>query len=455
MFSRIRLTLVLVLLLSITVMVSPSLAQDDFNWRQFEGQKITVFLTEVAMSQGIRQNLQDFIDKTGIEVEYLVVAEAQYWDKLNVDLSSGAGEYDVFMSGASFAWGWSEAGWIEPLDPFIEDPALTPAEWNFDDFYPWAIAAQRWDGTPGPEGLGKGELWSLPVNAETTILTYRKDLFDQWGLKVPETWQEWADTARQIKELSNGEVYSVLQRGALDITSIQAGYISSLFSYGGADFHADLTPAMNDPKSVEFTKLYIDTLRETGAPEWASTMWYDLQQGMTTGKFAMTVDGDNFIPTYENAESSQVAGKLGYAPIPAGPDGQRISNIWTWGLSMNSKAENKGAAWLFMVWASGTDTMTAFSGVGSWPTRASVWNSDKLVELTSQWGDGSFREVLEGNYAERAKWLPAPMVDLPGVWNLWIQGLQNYYYEQADAQGAMDWVAGEVTALLQSSGTLK
>ena len=87
-------------------------------------------------------------------------------------------------------------------------------------------------------------------------------------------------------------------------------------------------------------------------------------------------------------------------------------------------------------------------------SRTSVWNSDKLVELTSQWADGAFREVLEGNYAERAQWLPAPMVDLPGVWNLWVQGLHSYYYEQTDAQGAMDFVAEEVTALLQSSGTL-
>jgi len=453
--KRIQMAVAIVLILSTIFMAAPTTAQEEFNWRQFEGQKITVFLTEVPMSVGIRQNLQQFMDLTGIEVEYLVVAEAQYWDKLNVDLSSGAGEYDVFMSGASYCWGWSEAGWIEPLDQFIEDPTLTPAEWNFEDFYPWAIAAQRWDGTPGPAGLGKGPLWSLPVNTETTLLTYRKDLFDEWGLEVPQTWEEWAATARQIKELSGGEYYSVLQRGALDITSIQAGFISSLFSYGGADFHEDLTPAMNDPRSVEFVELYIDTIRETGSPEWASTMWYDLQQGMTTGQYVMAVDGDNFIPTYENPEISQVAGKLGYAPIPAGPEGQRISNIWTWGLSMNSKAENKGAAWLFMVWASGTDTMTAFSGVGSWPTRTSVWESDKLVELTTQWGDGAFREVLQGNYDERAAWLPAPMVDLPGVWNLWIQGLQTYYYEQASAQEAMDWVAQEVTALLQSSGTLQ
>jgi len=44
-------------------------APAGFNWKQFEGQKITVFLSETPMAVAIRSNLQDFTDKTGIEVE--------------------------------------------------------------------------------------------------------------------------------------------------------------------------------------------------------------------------------------------------------------------------------------------------------------------------------------------------------------------------------------------------
>ena len=50
-------------------------AEGEFDWRQLEGTKITVFLSETPMAVAIRENLQEFLDLTGIDVEYLVVAE--------------------------------------------------------------------------------------------------------------------------------------------------------------------------------------------------------------------------------------------------------------------------------------------------------------------------------------------------------------------------------------------
>ena len=46
-----------------------------FDWRQVEGEKITVFLSETPMAVAIREHIDEFTEQTGIEVEYLVVAE--------------------------------------------------------------------------------------------------------------------------------------------------------------------------------------------------------------------------------------------------------------------------------------------------------------------------------------------------------------------------------------------
>ncbi len=78
------------------------------------------------MAVAIRENLQDFIDLTGIDVEYLVVSEGDYWSKLTVDLSSGSGQYAVFMSGPTINWGYAAANQIQPLDPFLQDPCVNP-----------------------------------------------------------------------------------------------------------------------------------------------------------------------------------------------------------------------------------------------------------------------------------------------------------------------------------------
>ena len=432
----------------------------EFDWRQQEGTELTVFLSETPMAVAIRENIEDFRDLTGIDIDYLVVSESEYWSKLAVDLSSGAGEYDVFMSGPSMNWGYGAAGQIQPLDPYLEDPALTPAEWGFDQFFDWAIEAQRWNGEPGPDSLGQGDLWAVPVNSVNNLLTYRKDLFDEWGLEPPDTWDEWASVSREIMNQTGGELdgqpfYAVVQRGALDTTTLSGPFYSGLFSYGGADFNPDLTPAMNNERSVAFQKLYMDTIKETGSPEWPNHMWFDVQQGFTSGQFAMVFDVDNFIPTYEG-EGSEVAGKLGYALPPAGPEGDRNSYPWTWGFSMNAETESDQAeaAWLFMVWASSKERMVTFASTGSWPTRKDVWDDPEVVEFTNQFADGAFRETMDEVLNNYVEWKVTPMVEYPAVSEMWVAGLHDYYFDQGSMQEIMDDVAGDITVHLVDTGTV-
>ena len=436
-------------------------ADGSIDWQQVKGTKITVFLSETPMAVAIRSHLQEFKDLTGIDIDYLVVAENEYWNKLTIDLTSGAGQFNVFMSGPTLNWGYSAAEQIQPLDPFMKDPSLTPADWDEADFYPWAFEANRWDGTPGPAGLGKGELWAMPINAVNNLVTYRKDLFDEWGLTPPDTWDEWAAVAQQIQEKTGGTLdgkpfYSVAQRGAMDTTTLSGPFYSGLFSYGGRDFNDDLTPAINNPQSVAFQKLYMDTIKETGSPEWANMMWFDVQQGFTSGQYAMVFDVGDFVPTYEG-EGSAVAGKLGYAEPPAGANGERYSSVWTWGFSMNAKTtgDQAKAAWLFIMWASGKDNMTSFAKTGSWPTRVSVWNSPEVTEFSNQFADGAFRDAFDKVLSNDVAWLVAPMTDASAVEQFWVKALQDYYYDKGDMQTLMDQVATDMTQEMIDSGTLK
>lgn len=45
-------------------------------------------------------------------------------------------------------------------------------------------------------------VFSVPLDVEPMVLHYRADLFEEFGLHVPRTWEEFADTARAVRRTS-------------------------------------------------------------------------------------------------------------------------------------------------------------------------------------------------------------------------------------------------------------
>jgi multiple sugar transport system substrate-binding protein len=54
-----------------------------------------------------------------------------------------------------------------------------------------------------PQALGlttfQGRTFSVPLDVEPMVMHYRTDLFEQYGLHVPRTWEEFAELARTVK----------------------------------------------------------------------------------------------------------------------------------------------------------------------------------------------------------------------------------------------------------------
>ena len=54
---------------------------------------------------------------------------------------------------------------------------------------------------------------------------------------------------------------------------------------------------------------------------WANKTWYDTMESFAAGQAGMIADADFFAATYEDPKKSKIAGKVGYALLPAGPGG--------------------------------------------------------------------------------------------------------------------------------------
>ncbi|WP_432514691.1 ABC transporter substrate-binding protein [Kineococcus sp. SYSU DK001] len=355
----------------------------SFDWKALEGESIKILQTPHPYQQAFQPLLKDFTELTGIEVQADLVAEADYFTKLNTELAGKTGAHDVFMTGAYFIWQYGPPGWMEDLKPWIENSSATSDEYDFEDIYEGLRTSTRWDFEKGSE-LGTGGQWAIPWGFETNVVAYNKKEFDARGIALPETFDDFIQLATDLTDRTQNR-YGVAFRGSKSWATIHPGFMTQFTREGGRDYTAEgttYTAAMNSDKAVDFTKKWVDLAKNAGPTSWTTYDYPQCTGDLGNGNAMMVYDADSATYPKQKAGASAQAGNLAWYPGPAGPDGSYATNLWTWSLAMNAASKKKQAAWLFIQWATGKDAMNkATASTFADPTRASVF-------------DGSFKQTL-------------------------------------------------------------
>jgi multiple sugar transport system substrate-binding protein len=422
----------------------PSCAKRDTS----QTTEIHLLMNRHPFTESIHQFIEEYEQETGVKVNMMILSEEEYFEKLITELSSRSSYYDLFMLGFPHLWQYAKAGWLEPLDQYIEDPNLTPADWDPNDFFPELIACSRWNLKQG-EGIGEGPLWALPVNEEAYVVFYRKDLFERFNVKPPATYQEMYEAAKALtRDVDGQRIYGFGHRGVRSWSTIHPGYMTALASWGARDFDEAMHCAIGSPQSIEITDLFMRTLKEAGPPGWPSYTWYEGKEAFLSGRLAMWFDANHQAAAFEDPNKSQVAGKVGYLLPPPGPDGQIRSSTWLWSLAMNSASKNKDAAWKFLAWATSKELLqrtVPYENIN--PTRKSVWQDPKTVEVTN-WAQGEYRRTAEQLLSKYAKirWTPSIYVTQAG--DRWAAALQEIYAGGKTTEEALKDAAADIDRMV-------
>lgn len=381
--------------------VFPASAEDTFDWKAYDGTTLNVMFNEHTYADAIIAKLPEFEELTGIKVDYSTTPESNYFDKLNTALSSRSGTPDIFMTGAYQTWEYAPAGYMEPLDAYIEDVSKTAPDYDYDDFIPGIINALRWDLVPG-HAVGEGQLWALPMGWEINTLTYNKKVFEEAGLSAPTTTQELYDDAVALKEFGGSGTYGLAVRGLRDWGTIHPAYMSLFATWGAKDFEIDddgrLVSKLDSPEAIEMTDFWVKLIKDGGAPQWSTYGWELCGADLGAGKAAMMWDADRGGYTQNVEGASAEAGNLAFSGIPL-PEGktEQKSNLWTWSMGMNADSKNKDAAWYFLQYFTSPSFMlySGTEGACTDTPRTSVMESDAYKEIVGQ-AEGyleSFAEV--------------------------------------------------------------
>lgn len=358
----------------------------DFDWKRYEGTELNVLFSEHTYADAVEAKLKDFEDLTGIKVNFSTMPESNYYDKLNVELSSHSGSVDVFMTGAYQSWEYATAGNMEPLEDYIANSSLTNADYNYDDFIPGVIDALKWDCVPG-HAVGEGSQWALPMGWEINILTYNKRILEENNLQPPKTAEELLDTAKALHEFNGSGTYGLALRGTADWGTIHPAYMSMYTTWGAKDFAVEdgkLVSQVNSPEAIAMTEYWVDLVKNGSAPQWSTYGWELAGADLGAGNAAMMWDADRGGYTQNVAGASAESGNLAFGTIPypesAGKTEKDMrSNLWVWSMAMNADSANKEAAWYFMQYFTGPEFMlwSGTEGACTDTPRQSVLDSEE------------------------------------------------------------------------------
>lgn len=280
---------------------------------------------------------QQFTAETGIGVTFVEVPYQGVFDKLSAEIASGSSSFDV--ASIDVVWNAAFAEHVEDLTDLFTPEVRA-------DLPPALLA----------DATVEGRMIGMPAWANSEIVFYRKDLFEDpanmaafeaeygYPLAPPADWQQWRDMAKFFTtDDMHGTVVIGLNPEDWMTAVLQAGSPGVILDDEG-------TVILDNQAHIDALEFYRAPLCEDGsAPENALEIgWGEAQNLFYQGQTAMM---KFWAHAYRlTPEDSTVSGLVGVAPMIAGPAG--VAGIpGPWYNVIPSTSQNKEEARQFIAYA--------------------------------------------------------------------------------------------------------
>ncbi|MBD1848494.1 sugar ABC transporter substrate-binding protein [Leptolyngbya sp. FACHB-711] len=301
-------------------------------------------------------------DNPNIDLNWVVLEENVLRQRVTNDIANKGGQFDVMTIGTYEAPIWGKQDWLRPLENLS-------ADYDVNDILKPIRDALSVD----------GRLYALPFYGESSMLYYRKDLFQQAGITVPEQ-----PTYTQIKEWAarlhnpNAGVYGICLRGKPGWGENTAFVTTMANAYGAKWFDANWNPQLTSPEWKAAVNDYVSMLKQYGPPGASSNGFNENLALFSTGKCGMWVDATVAAGLLSNPQESQVADTVGFARAPIQATGNGSNWLWAWSLGIPSSSKSPEAAQQFIEWATSKEYVQLVAQENGWVavppgTRASTY----------------------------------------------------------------------------------
>ncbi|MBP2301777.1 ABC transporter substrate-binding protein [Azospirillum picis] len=310
------------------------------------------------------QKLADHFTKAhpDITLNWVTLEENVLRQRVTTDIATKGGQYDILTIGTYEVPIWSKQNWLMPLDKL-------GANYDADDLLPSIRNGLTSD----------GKLYAAPFYGESSMVMYRKDLFEKAGLTMPEapTWAFIGDAARKLTDKEQ-EVYGICLRGKAGWGENMAFLSAMANSFGARWFDMSWKPQFNTDPWKKTLTTYLGLMKDAG-PRGASSNGFNENLALfQTGKCAMWIDATVAASFVSNPAQSKVADKVGYALAPDNGLGKRSNWLWAWNLAIPASSKKADAAQSFIAWATSKEYIDLVAKEEGWSnvppgTRSSLY----------------------------------------------------------------------------------
>jgi multiple sugar transport system substrate-binding protein len=204
------------------------------------------------------------------------------------------------------------------------------------DFAPWT-----WD------QVSEGDaVYAMPWDSGPMALLYRKDIFDEYSIEVPTTWDQFAQEAEKLHK-ADPETYLA------DFTPEDGGWLTGLMWQAGArPFEVDGTKVsinMDDPAIMKVSEYWGDLI-ERGVVASDPGFTNDWYRSFAKGIYA-TWPTAAWGPVFLEGVAGESKGKWRAAPLPQWEEGADASSNWGGStLAVTTQSENAEEAAQLAIW---------------------------------------------------------------------------------------------------------
>lgn len=396
--------------------------------------KVTIFCayaSEDPHGQYVYDYAEKFMEENpDIEIEVTAVSSNDIYTKLAAMATSPDDLPTLFFSSGDQAPSLFDLGLMEDLNNWLDKDTL-------DSFATGVTEAATLD----------GQMVFYPIDVQPTAVIYRKDRFEEAGLSVPETWEEFLECAKTLTKDTDGDgetdQWGFSMVGSND-SSGQSRFMTYLWSNGYALVDQEDDTWATDIGEGDFLKDFtfwtdmnnVEGVVPAGITE---TDYATASNYFSMGYTSMIISGSNALGVaYENNEELQ--GKLGSFVLPGDSAGTML-NAEGYALCSSASDAEKEAAVEFLKFFADNDKDMMF------------WQSSGKIPATEE---GMQAEYITGDdyagFLQQIEKGCRPVENFPGMSGLKSalgDAYSSVFSGEADNAQAVETLRTDVETLLE------